>query len=133
MIIENTLLSKQLNKNEIKWIIIKISISYLLLFTSFSSAQNIISQIYQQENQPQLAEIGLFSIYGVCTIANIFGNYIAQFVSYRNLIVYSKLGYTAFIASGNNKIIRNFSIILLKLRYIFLQLISVWFCSIYNR
>jgi hypothetical protein len=70
--------------------------SFMIMFTSFFSLQNMVSKLYEDYNYKNLGQVSLLVIYlsfGICTI---FSSYVVKRVGYKRSMFFSSLGYVIF-------------------------------------
>jgi len=77
-----------------------VSFSFLLLFSSYASSQNMVGQIYQQQGYKYLGNISLFVVYATFALCCLFSPLVIKKVSYKYCIFISCWGYILFLASG---------------------------------
>jgi len=89
---------KNYRRNMIK--VIYVGLCFMMLFTAFQSAQNLVSQIYEQLKYTGLGRICIFSIYGALGIGNIFAPHVKRQISHKAGMLIGSFFYTLFIAIG---------------------------------
>ena len=78
-----------------------VSIIFMILFSAYNSAQNMISQIYTQSLQmPTLGKITLFFVYFSYCISNFFASYFVEKLGYKFSMIFSSLAYVIFLSAG---------------------------------
>jgi len=80
--------------------VVFIGLCFMLLFTAFQSAQNLVSQIYKELKYDGLGQICLFSIYGALGIGNMFASHFKRKLSHKAGMLLGSFFYTLFIACG---------------------------------
>ena len=73
---------------------------FMLLFSAFNAAQNMVSQIYSQLGYSALGNVTLITLYVVFSIANLFVTKFLQYFSYQIALFLSCLGYALFQLAG---------------------------------
>ncbi|EGR34910.1 major facilitator superfamily protein, putative [Ichthyophthirius multifiliis] len=94
--IENNNLQKQNPKKLIK----RLSIIFLILFSAFISAQNLIGTLYASMNYNNLGLLSTLFIYFFFAIACVFANFYVSKYTYLQVFFYSSIPYTLFVSSG---------------------------------
>jgi MFS family permease len=79
---------------------VRLGIFFALLFTGYLSFQNVITQLYEQLDMPNLGKMSIFSIYAALMISGLFAPFIAKRVNYKTLLVTSSILYTLNFSSG---------------------------------
>ena len=75
-----------------------LSVTFMLLFSAFGSAQNLVSTLYSNYNN--LGIYSLMLLYVVFAFASLFANEVISRFNYKPIFVISSLGYTSYIAAG---------------------------------
>jgi len=80
--------------------VIYVGLCFMMLFTAYQSAQNLVSQIYEQLQYTGLGGICIFSIYGALGIGNIFAPHVKRQMNHKAGMLIGSFFYTLFIAIG---------------------------------
>ncbi len=72
----------------------------MVLFTSFYSVQNMVSQVFAQLDYGNLGNISLLTMYISYGMASFFSTYIMRLCSVRTSFLLSALAFNVFIAMG---------------------------------
>ncbi|EGR28258.1 major facilitator superfamily protein, putative [Ichthyophthirius multifiliis] len=77
-----------------------LSFSFMLLFSAFNSAQNLVGTLYENLEYNNLGLISLLVLYAVFAIACLFAKYIIKKLSFKITFILSSMGYNFYSASG---------------------------------
>ncbi|EAR85362.1 MFS transporter (macronuclear) [Tetrahymena thermophila SB210] len=80
--------------------VVVLSFTFMALFSTFNSAQNLVGSLYTSQGYDDLGLISLFVVYIVFAFASFFANFFINKFSYKVIFFFSSLGYVAFAASG---------------------------------
>ncbi|KAL4498497.1 hypothetical protein ABPG72_019615 [Tetrahymena utriculariae] len=90
----------QLSYSKAKFKVVYLSISFLILFTAYSSTQNIIGVLFKEQGYEQLGFTSLIFLYFSFAISTLFVNRIIKKYSYKTIFSLSSIGYTLLNISG---------------------------------
>lgn len=80
--------------------IIYLGISFMIMFTSYNSLQNIVSKLYEEYDYKNLGQTALLLIYGAFGVNVIFSSFIVKKLGYKKSMFFASLGYGIFEATG---------------------------------
>ena len=80
--------------------VVYVGVAFLLMFTSFNSLQNILSQVYNDYGYDRLGETSILLIYLCFGIGTLFTPFIIRTQGYSRVFFYSSLGYILFEGAG---------------------------------
>ncbi|KRX00648.1 Major facilitator superfamily domain, general substrate transporter [Pseudocohnilembus persalinus] len=90
-------------KNAYKGCIFKscfLSVCFMLLFSAFNSAQNMVSQVYEKLGYGDLGNVALFSLYFAFGISSFFGVQLVSLAPQKIIFIISGVFYNCFMFAG---------------------------------
>lgn len=80
--------------------VITLAVCFMLLFSAFNSAQNLVGSIYSSQGFTNLGLVSLLTLYFVFAGSSLFANYFISRLPDKLIFVVSSLGYVSYSASG---------------------------------
>ena len=80
--------------------VVRLGVFFMLLFTSYISYQNIITQLYEQLEQPILGKLSIFTIYAAFLAGGLVAPFLGKRINFKKLFVGSAICYTINFSSG---------------------------------
>ena len=80
--------------------IIFMGLSFMIMFTSFNSLQNIVSKLYEDYNYNNMGQTAILFLYAAFGVATFFTSFIVKTLGYKKTLFFSSLGYAIFEATG---------------------------------
>lgn len=80
--------------------IIYLGISFMLMFTSYNSLQNIVSKLYDEYNYKNLGQTAVMFLYGAFGLVTPFSSFVVKKLGYKKSMFFCSLGYAFFEATG---------------------------------
>ena len=77
-----------------------LALIFVLLFTAFDSAENMISSIYDDMKKQGLGQTSLAVVYVVLAVNNLFVTSIYKRISFKTGLFFASFGYVLFLGSG---------------------------------
>ena len=77
-----------------------LGVSFMIVFTSFNSLQNIVSKLYDEYHYENLGQTSIIFIYLTFAFATIFTSYFIKNFGYKTVMGLSAIGYAVFEATG---------------------------------
>ena len=80
--------------------IIFMGLSFMIMFTSFNSLQNIVSKLYEEYNYQNMGQTAILFLYAAFGVSTFFTSFIVKTLGYKKTLFFSSLGYAIFQATG---------------------------------
>ncbi|KAL4446012.1 hypothetical protein ABPG74_011004 [Tetrahymena malaccensis] len=80
--------------------VIVLALTFLLLFSAFNSAQNLVGSLYKSQNLGNLGLISLLVLYAIFAVSCLFANFFISRMQYKYIFIFSSLGYVSYTAAG---------------------------------
>lgn len=90
----------QLTKKQQYSRIIFLGISFMIMFTSFNSLQNIVAKLYEEYHFNNMGQTAIMCIYGTFGVTSLFSSFIVKKLGYKKSMFLSALAYLVFEATG---------------------------------
>lgn len=90
----------QLTKKQQYSRIIYLGISFMIMFTSFNSLQNIVSKLYDEYNFKNMGQTAVMAIYAAFGVTTLFSSFIVKKLGYKKAMFCASLGYGVFQSTG---------------------------------
>lgn len=80
--------------------VIFLGVSFMIMFTSFNSLQNIVSKLYEEYHYNNMGQTAILFLYAAFGISTFFTSFIVKTLGYKKTLFFSSLGYAIFEATG---------------------------------
>src|SRR5688572_15015796 len=80
--------------------VVYIGLSFMMLFTAYTTAQNLTTLIYRQLGFEHLGEICIFTIYAFLAAGNLLASHFKHSFSVKKSLVYGSLTFSVFLLVG---------------------------------
>ncbi len=80
--------------------VIFMGVSFMIMFTSFNSLQNIVSKLYEEYHFNNLGQTAILFLYAAFGVSTFFTSFIVKTLGYKKTLFFSSLGYAIFEATG---------------------------------
>ncbi|KAL4492406.1 hypothetical protein ABPG72_005541 [Tetrahymena utriculariae] len=80
--------------------VVVLGLTFLLLFSAFSSAQNLVGSLYKGQGYNNLGLISLLVLYAIFAFCCLFANFFFSRMQYKYIFIFSSLGYVSYTAAG---------------------------------
>ena len=77
-----------------------LGVSFMIMFTSFNSLQNIVSKLYDEYNYTNLGQTSIIFVYLAFAIVTLFTSYVIKAFGYKTVMFFSAVGYAIFESTG---------------------------------
>ena len=80
--------------------VIFMGLSFMIMFTSFNSLQNIVSKLYEEYGYNNMGQTAILFLYAAFGVSTFFTSFIVKSLGYKKTLFFSSLGYAIFEATG---------------------------------
>ena len=76
--------------------VIFMGLSFMIMFTSFNSLQNIVSKLYEEYGYNNMGQTAILFLYAAFGVSTFFTSFIVKSLGYKKTLFFSSLGYGIF-------------------------------------